>query len=52
VPDQGTSMRYTGSPDYQYIYNLGTKGRSAGDYSVTVSDPTIAPVTAGISMKK
>ena len=52
VPDQGTTMRYTGSPDYQYIYNLGTKNRSAGDYSVTVSDPTIAPATAYFSLKK
>jgi hypothetical protein len=52
VPDQGTTMRYTGSPDYQYIYNLGTKNRSAGDYSVTVSDSTIAPATAYFSLKK
>jgi hypothetical protein len=52
VPDQGTSMRYTGSPDYQYIYNLGTKGRNTGDYSVTVSDATIAPVTAFLSLRK
>jgi hypothetical protein len=52
VPDQGTTMRYTGSPDYQYIYNLGTKGRGAGDYTVTVSDPSIAPVTATFSIKK
>jgi hypothetical protein len=52
VADQGTTMRYTGSPDYQYIYNLGTKNRSAGDYSVTVQDPSIAPVTAYFSLKK
>ena len=52
VPDQGTTMRYTGSPDYQYIYNLGTKNRSVGDYAVTVSDPSIAPVTAYLSLKK
>jgi hypothetical protein len=52
VPDQGTTMRYTGSPDYQYIYNLGTKNRSAGDYAVTVSDPTIASATAYFSLKK
>jgi hypothetical protein len=32
VPDQGTSMRFTGSPDFQYIYNLGTKYLSAGDF--------------------
>ena len=52
VPDQGTTMRYTGSPDYQYIYNLATKGRVVGDYTVTVSDPTIAPISATFSMKK
>ena len=52
VPDQGTTMRYTGSPDYQYIYNLATKGRTAGDYTVTVSSATIAPVSATFSMKK
>ena len=52
VPDQGTTMRYTGSPDYQYIYNLATKGRSVGDYTVTVSSPTIAPVSATFSLKK
>jgi hypothetical protein len=52
VADQGTTMRYTGSPDYQYIYNLGTKGRGAGDYKVTVSDPSIAPADATFSIKK
>jgi hypothetical protein len=52
VPDQGTTMRFTGAPDYQYIYNLATKGRTPGDYDVTVSDPTIAPITARFSMKK
>jgi hypothetical protein len=52
VPDQGTTMRFTGAPDYQYIYNLGTKGRASGDYTVTVSDPTIAPVSASFSVKK
>jgi hypothetical protein len=52
VPDQGTTMRYTGSPDYQYIYNLATKGRAVGDYTVTVSSATIAPVSATFSMKK
>jgi hypothetical protein len=52
VPDQGTAMRFTGSTDYQYIYNLGTKNLSAGDFKVTVSDPTIAPITAYFSIKK
>lgn len=52
VPDQGTTMRYTGSPDYQYIYNLGTKGRLTGSYTVTVSDPTIAPIPATFDIKK
>ena len=52
VPDQGTTMRFTGSPDYQYIYNLGTKGQSQGDFKVTISEPTIAPVSAIFSLKK
>jgi hypothetical protein len=52
VPDQGTTMRYTGSPDYQYIYNLATKGRAVGDYTVTISSASIAPVSATFSMKK
>jgi hypothetical protein len=52
VPDQGTTMRFTGSPDYQYIYNLGTKNLSAGDFKVTVSDPTIASISAFLSIKK
>jgi hypothetical protein len=52
VPDQGTTMRFTGSPDYQYIYNLATKTLSAGDFKITISDPTIASVTAYFSIKK
>jgi len=52
VPDQGTSMRFTGSPDYQYIFNLGTKNLSVGDFKVTISDPTIASVSATFSIKK
>jgi hypothetical protein len=52
VPDQGTTMRFTGPPDYQYIYNLGTKNLTAGDYSVTIKEPTIAPVSAAFSLKK
>jgi hypothetical protein len=52
VPDQGTTMRFTGSPDYQYIYNLGTKGQTAGDFRVTISDPTIAAVSAIFSLRK
>jgi hypothetical protein len=52
VPDQGTTMRFTGSPDYQYIYNLGTKNLTQGDFKVTISEPTIAPVSAIFSLKK
>jgi hypothetical protein len=52
VPDQGTTMRFTGSPDYQYIYNLGTKNLSQGDLKVTVSDATIAAISAYFSLKK
>jgi hypothetical protein len=52
VPDQGTTMRFTGSPDYQYIFNLGTKNLSQGDFKVTISEPTIAPVSATFSIKK
>ena len=52
VPDQGTTMRFTGSPDYQYIYNLGTKGQTQGDFKVTITDPMIAPVSATFSLKK
>jgi hypothetical protein len=29
--------RWTGSPDYQYIYNLGTTGQKAGTYSVQLT---------------
>ena len=52
VPDQGTTMRFTGSPDYQYIYNLGTKNQTQGDYKVTITDPAIAAVTALFSLRK
>lgn len=52
VPDQGTTMRYTGAPDNQYIYNMATKGRAVGDYKVTVTGATIAPISANLSLKK
>jgi hypothetical protein len=52
VPDQGTTMRFTGATDYQYIYNLGTKNLTAGDYTVTIKEPTIAPVSATFSLKR
>jgi hypothetical protein len=29
--------RWTGSPDYQYIYNLSTTGKAAGTYGVTLT---------------
>jgi hypothetical protein len=52
VPDQGSTMRFTGSPDYQYIYNLGTKTLTQGDYRITISEPMIATITATFSLKK
>jgi hypothetical protein len=51
VPDQGTTMRYS-VDGLQYIYNLGTKGKTAGTYKVTVSDSTIAPVSALLDLRK
>ncbi len=30
-------FRWTGSPDYQYIYNLGTTGKAAGTYRVKLT---------------
>ena len=30
-------MRFTATPNNQYIYNLATKGKAQGDYTVTVS---------------
>jgi hypothetical protein len=30
-------FRWTGSPDYQYIYNLGTTGKTAGTYYVQLT---------------
>lgn len=52
VPDQGNTMRFTGSPDSQYIFNLATKAFTMGTYQITVSDPSIAPITASVDMKK
>jgi hypothetical protein len=52
VPDQGTTMRFTGTPDYQYIYNLGTKNLTQGDYEVKITGATIAPISATFSIKK
>ncbi len=50
-PTAGTNMRY--SADGQlYIYNLGTKGLTAGDYRVKISDPTFPSVViAGFGIK-
>jgi VCBS repeat-containing protein len=61
VPDVGNTMRFSGSPDNQYIYNLSTKRSqlasppggdlTAGSYRVTVSNPSIATATADFDTK-
>ena len=52
APTTGTTMRYDATAA-QYIYNLGTKTLSAGDWSIKVTDPTFAtPVEAIVSIKK
>ncbi len=33
----GNIFRWTGSPDYQYIYNLSTAGQAVGTYAVTIT---------------
>jgi hypothetical protein len=35
--DSGNTFRWTGSPDYQYIYNLPTAGQTAGTYYVRLT---------------
>ena len=37
--DTGTTMRFTGSPDYQYIYNLATKplSDSSATYQIKIT---------------
>jgi hypothetical protein len=35
--DTGNAFRWTGSPDYQYIYNLATAGQTAGTYFVRLT---------------
>jgi len=37
VTDSGGVFRWTGSPDYQYVYNQKTKGFSQGRYYVTIT---------------
>ena len=41
VPDSGTTLRFTGAPDFQYIYNLATKSLndSSATYKLTVTIP-------------
>ncbi len=51
VPDQGQTMRFSGGSDSLYIYNLATKNLAPGNYEVTISDPTIASVTAFFIIK-
>jgi hypothetical protein len=60
VPDAGNTMRYSGSPDNQYIYNLSTKRSqltnppgsdlTAGTYRVTIIGP-IATTSADFDTK-
>ncbi|HEU5362396.1 MAG TPA: hypothetical protein VFU56_03595, partial [Gaiellaceae bacterium] len=35
--DSGGVFRWTGSPDYQYVYNQKTKGLTQGTYYVTIT---------------
>jgi hypothetical protein len=61
VPDVGNTMRFSGAPDSQYIYNLSTKRSqlstpvgsdlTSGSYRVTVSGSTIASTTADFDTK-
>jgi hypothetical protein len=66
VPDAGTQMRFTGTPDNQYIYNLSTKRSqlcsslapctsggdlTAGTYLITLTNAYITNVTASIDLK-
>ncbi|HEY6963040.1 MAG TPA: PxKF domain-containing protein, partial [Gaiellaceae bacterium] len=37
TPDTGDAFRWTGATDYQYIYNLQTKGQTAGTYYVMLT---------------
>jgi hypothetical protein len=51
-PTTGTTMRFD-SAGSQYIYNLGTKSLSAGDWKVKIIDASFgAPVEATFSLKK
>jgi len=61
VPDVGNTMRFSGSPDNQYISNLSTRRSqlasppggdlTAGSYRVTVSNPSNATATADFDTK-
>ncbi len=52
-PTTGTTMRFTGDPDYQYIYNLATKplADSSAQYRITITIQTGQTVTADIGLK-
>lgn len=51
-PTTGTTMRFD-SAGSQYIYNLGTKSLSTGDWKVKITDASFgAPVEAIFSLKK
>jgi hypothetical protein len=52
--DTGTTMRFTGSPDFQYIYNLATRSLSdpSATYQVRITIPlTGQVVTATFGLK-
>jgi hypothetical protein len=58
--DTGTTMRYTGAPDNQYMFNLSTKRSqfnagqdlTAGTYQLCITAPEIANVVAYLDIKK
>jgi Thrombospondin type 3 repeat len=58
--DTGTTMRFTGAPDSQYIFNLSTKRSqfnagqdlTAGTYHLWITDPSFGQVDAYFDAKK
>ena len=47
--DTGTTMRFTGSPDYQYIYDLATKPPTdpTATYQITITVQATGQARAG-----